>query len=62
FFWIALSSLPNEQQRNMNLLRERGWIDIPMLYENGKRGILTLEKGSAGASAVESAVTAWQPG
>lgn len=62
FFWIALSSLPNEQQRNMALLRERGWIDIPMLYENGKRGILTLEKGSVGADAVEKAVAAWQAG
>jgi len=62
FFWIALSSLPNEQQRNLALLRERGWIDIPMLYENGKRGILTLEKGSAGEEAVEKAITAWQAG
>ncbi|MCV0426276.1 MAG: hypothetical protein K5905_12440 [Roseibium sp.] len=61
-FWIALSSLPNEQERNLALLRERGWIDIPMLYENGKRGILTLEKGSAGADAVEKAITAWQAG
>ncbi|MCK7613193.1 hypothetical protein [Roseibium sediminicola] len=62
FFWIALSSLPNEQQRNLALLRERGWIDIPMLYENGKRGILTLEKGAAGEDAVEKAITAWQAG
>ncbi|WP_422378227.1 hypothetical protein [Roseibium sp.] len=62
FFWIALSSLPNEQQRNLALLRERGWIDIPMLYENGKRGILTLEKGSAGADVVEKAIAAWQAG
>jgi hypothetical protein len=62
FFWIALSSLPNEQERNLALLRERGWIDIPMLYENGKRGILTLEKGSAGAAAVEQAISAWQAG
>ncbi|MET1412643.1 hypothetical protein ABVF61_10270 [Roseibium sp. HPY-6] len=62
FFWIALSSLPNEQQRNLALLRERGWIDIPMLYENGKRGILTLEKGAVGADAVEKAVSAWQAG
>jgi hypothetical protein len=62
FFWIALSSLPNEQQRNMALLRERGWIDIPMLYENGKRGILTIEKGTAGENAVESAVSAWLAG
>lgn len=62
YFWIALSSLPNEQQRNLALLRERGWIDIPMLYENGKRGILTIEKGSIGTDAVEKAVAAWQAG
>ncbi|MBN9672509.1 hypothetical protein [Roseibium aggregatum] len=62
FFWIALSSLPNERQRNLALLRERGWIDIPMLYENGKRGILTLEKGSVGADAVEKAISSWQAG
>ncbi|WP_306144214.1 hypothetical protein [Roseibium sp. MMSF_3412] len=62
FFWIALSNLPNEQLRNLNLLRERGWIDIPMLYENGKRGILTLEKGADGTEAVRQAVAAWQAG
>lgn len=62
FFWIALSSLPNEQQRNLALLRERGWIDIPMVYENNRRGILTLEKGAAGTDAVEKAIAAWQSG
>ncbi|SHM41641.1 hypothetical protein [Roseibium suaedae] len=62
YFWIALSSLSSERERNMGLLRERGWIDIPMLFENGKRGILTLEKGGAGTAAVEQAVTSWQAG
>ncbi len=62
YFWIALSSISSEKERNMGLLRERGWIDIPMLYDNGKRGILTLEKGSAGEQAVEQAVRAWQAG
>lgn len=62
YFWIALSSLSSERERNMGLLRERGWIDIPMLFENGKRGILTLEKGGAGSAAVDQAVTSWQAG
>ena len=62
YFWIALSSLSSERERNMGLLRERGWIDIPMLFENGKRGILTLEKGGAGTAAVDEAVTSWQAG
>ena len=62
YFWIALSSLPNERDRNLSLLRDRGWIDIPMLFDNGKRGILTLEKGQNGAQAIDQAVAAWQAG
>ncbi|MBO6757847.1 MAG: hypothetical protein JJ902_16045 [Roseibium sp.] len=62
YFWIALSSLNSERDRNLGLLRERGWIDIPMLYDNGKRGILTLEKGAAGSAAVEQAISAWTAG
>ncbi|WP_417694399.1 hypothetical protein [Roseibium sp.] len=59
YFWIALSSIDSERDRNLALLRERAWIDIPMLYENGKRGILTLEKGAAGDAIIDQAITAW---
>ena len=60
FFWVALSNIPDERERNLTLLQERGWIDLPMLYENRKRAILTLEKGTPGTRAVEQAVTAWR--
>jgi hypothetical protein len=59
FFWVALSNVPDEQERNLSLLKDRGWIDIPMLYENGKRAILTLEKGTPGTRAVDQAIAAW---
>jgi len=62
YFWIALSSLTSERDRNLGLLRERGWIDIPMLYDNGKRGILTLEKGGVGSQAVDQAISSWTAG
>lgn len=62
YFWIALSSVDSERDRNLALLRERGWIDIPMLYENGKRAIFTIEKGTPGARALEQAIAAWQKG
>lgn len=60
YFWIALSSIDSERDRNLALLRERAWIDIPMLYENGKRGILTLEKGSIGEEVVNEAIDSWE--
>ncbi|SUB02518.1 Uncharacterised protein [Pannonibacter phragmitetus] len=62
YFWIALSSVDSERDRNLALMRERGWIDIPMLYENGKRAIFTIEKGTPGARALEQAIAAWQRG
>ena len=57
-----MSNISSERERNIGFLRERGWIDIPMLYDNGKRGILTLEKGPTGTKAVDEAVQAWQAG
>lgn len=62
YFWIALSSVDSERDRNLALMRERGWIDVPMLYENGKRAIFTIEKGTPGARALEQAIEAWQKG
>lgn len=62
YFWVALSNVPTERDRNLSLLRERGWIDIPMLYEDGKRAILTIEKGNPGTRAVNQAIDAWTQG
>jgi hypothetical protein len=59
FFWIALATPPADRDRNVTLLRERGWIDIPLVYETGKRAILTLEKGAGGDRAVQDAIAAW---
>jgi hypothetical protein len=59
FFWIALSATDADKARNMRLFRERGWIDVPVLYESGRRAILTLEKGSAGEHAVADAFASW---
>ncbi|MBL8573178.1 MAG: hypothetical protein JNM13_05835 [Hyphomicrobiaceae bacterium] len=58
-FWIALSSPEADKNRNLSLLRERGWIDLPIIYETGRRAILTIEKGTAGERAVNDAITAW---
>lgn len=62
FFWIALSATDQDRSRNLRMLKERGWIDVPILYENGRRAILTLEKAGAGDQAVADALTAWGQG
>lgn len=59
FFWIALSNQPAETQANLGLLKERNWIDLPLLYANGQRAILTFEKGAPGERAFAQALAAW---
>ena len=59
FFLVGLSAVEADQQRNMQLLKERGWFDIPIVYNNGRRAILALEKGTPGERAFEEAFKAW---
>ena len=59
---VGLSAVETEMQRNMELLKERGWFDIPIVYNNGRRAILAIEKGEAGARAFDAAFAAWESG
>jgi S1-C subfamily serine protease len=48
FFLIGLSPVDTDVLRNMQLLKERSWFDIPIVYTNGDRAILAMEKGPPG--------------
>ena len=48
FFLIGLSAVDTDLQRNVQLLKERPWFDIPVVYTNGGRAILAMEKGPPG--------------
>lgn len=59
FFWIALSGVQADVDANMGLLRDRTWFDLPLVYENGQRAILTFEKGTPGERAFQQALALW---
>ncbi|MBW9065288.1 hypothetical protein JNB71_18450 [Rhizobium herbae] len=59
FHMIALNDFPEAVATNTELLRSRSWIDIPLTYRNGRRALLTLEKGPAGTEAFAKAMQAW---
>jgi len=59
FFLVGLSAVEADMQRNLQLLKERSWFDIPIVYNNGRRAILALEKGNPGEKAFEEAFKAW---
>jgi hypothetical protein len=60
YFLIGLSSLESDMQRNVQLLKERSWFDIPIIYNNNRRAILALEKGTPGEQAFTQAFAAWK--
>jgi hypothetical protein len=59
FFLIGLSAVDADVQRNIDLLKTRPWFDIPIVYNNGGRAILALEKGPPGDRAFADAFAAW---
>jgi hypothetical protein len=59
YFLIGLSAVEADLQRNIQLLKERDWFDVPVVYTSGKRAILAMEKGTPGARAFEEAFRAW---
>jgi hypothetical protein len=59
YFLIGLSAVDVDLQRNIQLLKERDWFDIPLVYTSGKRAILAMEKGTPGTRAFEEAFRAW---
>ncbi len=59
FFLIGLNAADDDMQRNMQLLKERAWFDVLIVYNNNSRAILTMEKGPPGERAFAEAFKAW---
>jgi hypothetical protein len=59
FFLVGLQSGEGEAQHNIQLLKERPWFDIPIVYANNRRAILAVEKGTPGERAFAEAFKTW---
>jgi hypothetical protein len=59
-FVTALSRVPVELERNLELLRTRNWIDIPVRFASGRRGIIAFEKGLSGDQRIAEGLTVWR--
>jgi TonB family protein len=60
FYLIGLSNLDADKERNLQLLKERGWFDIPVVYNNSRRAVLAMEKGTPGERLFADAFKAWK--
>ena len=59
FFLVGLSNVDADRSRNMQLLKERSWFDVPLVYTNQRRAIIAIEKGAPGERAFNDAFAAW---
>jgi len=60
FFLIGLSASDADRDRNLQLLKERAWFDIPVVYNNNRRAILAIEKGTPGDRVFAEAFKVWK--
>jgi hypothetical protein len=59
FFLVGLSNVEADRARNIQLLKERSWFDVPLVYTNQRRAIIAIEKGPPGERAFNDAFAAW---
>lgn len=59
FYMVALNDLAEARTTNTDLMRQRNWIDIPLVYSNGRQALITLEKGASGTEVFNRALDAW---
>ena len=59
FFLVGLSNVDADRSRNVQLLKERSWFDVPLVYTNQRRAIIAIEKGAPGERAFNEAFSVW---
>ncbi|MHA1189879.1 MAG: hypothetical protein ACTSSQ_05395 [Alphaproteobacteria bacterium] len=60
-FCIALSSDKEQESQNLSLMRDGAWFDMPILFKDGTRALITFEKGIPGDQVFETVLASWLP-
>ena len=58
FFLFGLSNVDADHARNLQLLKERSWFDVQLVYVNQRRGTIAIEKVGPGERAFNDAFAA----
>ncbi len=59
-FWIALSDKSDQVSTNIATLRDGSWFDMPLLFKDQKRALITFEKGGEGEALFKEVMAAWE--
>jgi TPR repeat/Tetratricopeptide repeat len=60
FFLVGLSNVDADRNRNVQLLKERAWFYIPLVYANNNRATVAIPKNEAGDRAFNDVFGAWE--
>lgn len=60
FFLVMLDDSQQARQTNLDLIRNRDWIDLLVILEAGRRALFTMEKGLPGTEVVNEVLDYWQ--
>lgn len=60
YFFVGLIRDATMTAHNLELLKTRAWIDVPMRLSSGKIAKLTFEKGALGDRLLDQALEAWK--
>ena len=59
YYWFALAEGETAVAHNLELMRNRGWLDLPILLTTNRIAKITLEKGAVGDQLFRQALDAW---
>lgn len=59
FFLVGLSNTDTDRTRNIQLMKERSWFDVPLHYNDKRRAIIAIEKGPVGERAFSQSFASW---
>ncbi|KKB86410.1 hypothetical protein VW29_02265 [Devosia limi DSM 17137] len=59
-FLFALSASPTDAETNRDLLENRKWMDLAVIYGTGRNAIITLEKDEAAQALFDKVFAVWQ--
>jgi tetratricopeptide (TPR) repeat protein len=60
FFLVGLSNVDADRNRNVQLLKERAWFYIPLVYANNNRATVAIPKNEAGDRTFKDVFGAWE--
>jgi predicted fused transcriptional regulator/phosphomethylpyrimidine kinase len=62
FFLVGLTAADADRKRNIELLKQRPWVEVPVMFADAKRAFVLFDEGAEGKRVLAEAFDAWEGG